>query len=162
MPRGNGHGPPWWHGRFRGCGYRLTIGREAVLEALEKTGGHLSAEDIFLQVRGEYPGVGLTTVYRTLDVLHELGMVNKFDFGDGRARYELVEGPGAGDHHHHLVCTGCRRIVDYTEFLEQEKELLRETEAGLSEKYDFRITGHMIQFYGLCAECDRKEESEGK
>ncbi len=159
MPRGNGYGPPWWHGRFQGCGYRLTMGREAVLQVLEKTSGHLSAEDIFLKMRPEYPGVGLTTVYRTLEVLVSLGMVNKFDFGDGRARYELIEGPAADKHHHHLVCTSCRRVVDYSDFIEQEKKLLRETESGLSRKYNFKITGHLIQFYGLCAAC---AETQGR
>ena len=153
MPGRNGCGPPWWHGRFQGCGYRLTLGREAVLQVLEKAGGHLSAEDIFLRTRAGWPGLGLTTIYRTLDVLVSLGMVGKFDFGDGRARYELVEGPGAGGHHHHLVCTGCRRVIDYSEFVEQEQDLLRKIKADLSHKYDFSITGHQVQFYGLCAAC---------
>ncbi|HAX60950.1 MAG TPA: ferric uptake regulation protein, partial [Elusimicrobia bacterium] len=56
-------------------------------------------------------------------------------------------------HHHHLVCTNCGRIVDYTDFIDDEIELLQLTEKGLSKKYNFKITGHLIQFYGLCDKC---------
>ena len=153
MPRGNCRGQGWWHGKFKDCGYRLTLGREAILEALSKEEGHLSAEDIYMKIHSKCPNVGLTTIYRTLDVLSDLGMVNKFDFGDERARYELAEGPKGINHHHHLVCTECNRVIDYTDFIDEEIELLNQTEKGLSQKYDFKITNHLIQFYGLCNTC---------
>jgi len=146
-------GPPWWHGRFRGAGFRLTIPREAILDVLNKTQRHLSAEDIYLTVHKIYPTIGLTTVYRTLELLVQMGLVFKFDFGDGRARYELSEGPKGVRHHHHLVCISCGRVIDYTDFIEDEVELLRKTEKGLSKKYNFEITNHLIQFYGLCDKC---------
>lgn len=153
MPRGNGLGPPWWHGRFRGCGYKITLGREAILNALIKADKHLSAEDIYQKVHTTYPAIGLTTVYRTLEILVNMGLVFKFDFGDGRARYELVEGSRKSHHHHHLVCTNCKRVIDYTDFVDDEIELLKKTEQGLSKKYSFEITNHVIQFYGLCGQC---------
>ena len=159
MPRGygrgnrNGFGPPWWHGRFRGCGYRLTVPREAILEMLSKTSKHLSAEEIYISVHKITPHVGLTTVYRTLEILVSMGLVHKFDFGDGRARYELAVGPKGFMHHHHLVCTDCGRVVDYTDFIDEEKELLSRTERGLEKKYNFKILNHLIQFYGLCDKC---------
>ncbi|MEW6676242.1 MAG: Fur family transcriptional regulator [Nitrospirota bacterium] len=153
----NGMGPPWWHRKFRGCGYRLTIPRQAILDVLSKTTEHLSAEDIYLKVHKTYPAIGLTTVYRTLELLVQTGMIFKFDFGDGRARHELSEGPKSIGHHHHLVCTGCGRIVDYTDFIDEEIELLRRTEEGLSKKYNFRIINHLIQFYGLCEKCQNKK-----
>lgn len=156
MPWKNGTGPPWTHGKFKSCGYRLTVPRQAILEALHNTSGHLSAEDIYLSVHKVYPAIGLTTVYRTLELLVRTGLVFKFDFGDKRARYELSEGPGSRGHHHHLVCTGCGRIVDYKDFIEEELELLEKTEKGLSKKYDFKITNHLIQFYGLCERCRKK------
>ena len=86
-----------------------------------------------------------------------MGLVFKYDFGDGRARYELAEGPKGGRHHHHLVCTSCGRVVDYTDFIDEEIELLQKTEKGLSKKYNFKITDHLIQFYGLCDKCKAKE-----
>ena len=156
MPRRDGIGPPWWHGKFRGCGYRITLGREAVLSILAKADKHLSAEDIYIKVHSRYPNIGLTTIYRTLDILADIGLLYKFDFGDGRARYELAEGPKGAHHHHHLVCTSCNRVIDYTDFIDEEVELLRETEKGLSKKYDFKITNHVIQFYGLCKDCGSK------
>jgi len=157
MPRGNCQGRGWWQGKFRGCGYRLTIAREAVFEALSKSQGHLSAEDIYIKVHAKYPNIGLTTVYRTLDVLSGLRIVHKLDFGDGRARYELAEGSSGKQHHHHLVCTACNKAVDYTDFIDKEVELLRETEKGLERKYDLKVTGHVIQFYGLCKKCGVKK-----
>jgi len=147
----------WWHGKLRGCGYRLTLGREAILDVLSKAEGHLSAEDIYIKIHPGYPNVGLTTIYRTLDVLSDLGMVYKLDFGDGRARYEFAEGPKGAHHHHHLVCNGCNRIIDYTDFIDDEIELLNQTERGLSKKYNFKITNHLIQFYGLCEKCSGKK-----
>ena len=153
MPRGDGTGPPWWHGRFRGCGYRMTVPREAIVNVLNKTSKHLSAEDVYMAVHKIHPNVGLTTVYRTLELLVQMGLVFKFDFGDGRARYELSEGPKGERHHHHLVCTSCGRVVDYTDFIDEEIELLNQTEKGLSKKYNFSITNHLIQFYGQCEGC---------
>lgn len=151
--RENCMGPPWWHGRFRGRGYRITIAREAILDLLNRTSDHLSAEDVYLEVHKVHPNVGLTTIYRTLELLVRLGLVFKFDFGDGRARYELAETPKGMRHHHHLVCTQCGRVIDYTDFIDDEIELLSRTEQGLAKKFDFAITNHLIQFYGLCNEC---------
>ena len=152
-----GLGSRWWHGRFRGCGYRLTIPRGAVLDVLSKTSEHLSAEDVYLAIHKVYPQVGLTTVYRTLELLVQMGLVFKFDFGDGRARYELSEGPKGIRHHHHLVCSECGRVIDYTDFIDDEIELLNNTEKGLSKKFNFKITNHLIQFYGLCDKCKDKK-----
>ena len=156
MPRRNGMGPVWWHGRFRGCGYRITAGREAILEVLMTADKHLSAEDVYNKVHPNSPAVGLTTIYRTLEILVDMALVFKFDFGDGRARYELGEGSKKSHHHHHLVCTKCMRVIDYTEFINDEIELLKKTEKGLAKKYRFDITNHIIQFYGICLECQKR------
>jgi len=155
MPRHEFIGPMWWHGKLRGSGYRITMPRQAILDVLHRTHGHLSAEDIYIEVRQDYPGIGLTTVYRTLEILVRMGIVFKFDFGDRRSRYELSEGPEGFRHHHHLVCTGCGRIIDYTDYLDSEKELINRTESGLSEKYGFTINNHLIRFYGLCDRCQK-------
>lgn len=157
MPRGHGRGfgmgPGWWHGRFRGCGYRITIPRQEILKVLNQTEEHLSAEEIYLRVHKVYPSVGLTTVYRTLEVLADMGLVFRLEFGDGKARYELVEGPKGKLHHHHLVCTDCGRVIDYTDFISEEKELLDKTEKALSSRHNFKILNHQIHFYGLCNKC---------
>ena len=157
MPRGSGHGVPWWHESFRDRGYRLTAPRQAVMNILSKTSDHLSAEDVYFKLHRIDPSIGLTTIYRTLELLVKMGLASKFDFGDGRSRYELSDGPGGLKHHHHLVCTSCGRIIDYTDYIEDELELLKQTEEGLSRKFNFKITNHIIQFYGLCDKCRSKK-----
>ena len=142
-----------WKGRFRGCGYRWTLSREAIIEVLSSTKSHMSAEDVYNSVNKKHPSIGLATVYRTLELLAEMVIVMKLDFGDKRARYELAESFSSKDHHHHLVCNNCGRIVEYTEFIDDEVELLKKTEKGLSKKYNFKIENHMIQFHGLCEKC---------
>ena len=155
MPRGDGTGPPGWRGKFRGCGHRFTLPRQAIIDVLHNTSEHLSAEEIYIAVHKEYPNIGLTTVYRTLELLTQMRMISKFDFGDGRARYELTEGSKGPKHHHHLVCTKCNRIIDYTDFIDDEVELLNKTEKALSKKFNFEISNHLIQFYGLCEKCKK-------
>jgi Fur family ferric uptake transcriptional regulator len=148
-----GRGPRWWDGRLRKHSYRVTVPRRAILDVLSKEEKHLSAEDVFLKVHKKYPDIGLTTVYRTLNLLTQLGLVLKFDFGDGKARYELSSGPENKGHHHHLVCTKCNKVIDYNDFIEEEEKLLKKIEKLLSKKYNFEITDHLVRFYGLCEQC---------
>jgi Fur family ferric uptake transcriptional regulator len=95
-------------------------------------------------------------VYRTLELLVQMGIVLKFDFGDGRARYELAEDPKT-EHHHHLICMSCKRVINYSDFMDEEKEFLKQAEKGLSKKYNFEIKNHVIQFLGLCEKCKKQE-----
>ena len=153
MRYGFTRGPRWWSSRFEDAGFRITVPRGVILDFLSKTKKHVSAEDIYLNIHKDYSAIGLTTVYRTLELLVKIGLVLKFDFGDGRARYELAQGPKTENHHHHLVCTNCGRVIDYTELMEQEKELVNKTEKQLSRKYNFKINSHQIRFLGLCQGC---------
>ena len=142
-----------WKGQFLDCGYRMTKPREAILDVMEKTTDHLSAEDIYLAVYKFYPNIGLTTVYRNLELLVDMGLIVRFEFGHGRARYELADQYSKKKHHHHLVCKKCSRIFDYSDFMNDEVQFLNRTEKGLSKKYDFQITEHLIQFHGYCRKC---------
>jgi Fur family ferric uptake transcriptional regulator len=150
--------PTDWHRKIRLLGHRITVGREVILNVLAGTAEHLSAEDIYIKVHSINPSVGLTTVYRTLELLVKIGMVSKFDFGDGRARFELTEEPKGTRHHHHLVCTGCSRIVDYSDFINEEIAILKRIEDNLSKKYNFKITNHLVQYYGLCPKCSGEKK----
>jgi Fur family ferric uptake transcriptional regulator len=131
----------------------MTSSREAILNILSQSSEHLSAEDIYIKVHAKKPSIGLTTVYRTLELLVNIGMVAKFDFGDGRARFELLQGPKSVKYHHHLVCMGCGRIVEYSDFINEELAVLEKIQGKLSNKYDFIITNHLVQYCGLCAKC---------
>lgn len=142
-----------WGRRFHGLGRRMTGPRQSILDVLGQTKEHLSAEDIFMKIRKVCPPCGLTTIYRTLDLLVQLGMITRFDFGDGRSRYELRGEHSTKMHHHHLVCRGCKRIIDYADFNQEEVEFLKKVEEGLSKKYKFTVEDHDIGFSGLCEKC---------
>jgi Fur family ferric uptake transcriptional regulator len=88
--------------------YRLTKQRAAILKALSD-GSHLSAETILDRVRTDVPGVSLGTIYRTLDILREIGLVQMFSYAGSAARYEA-----ALDKHHHLLCSACNRLINVT------------------------------------------------
>jgi Fur family ferric uptake transcriptional regulator len=138
---------------FRKKRLRITEPRRIILDVLARTKDHVSAEEVYMQVYKACPTVGLTTVYRTLDLLERLGIVAKLHFGDGRSRYELVESITKAPHHHHLVCSGCKRVIDYDDFVDEELVLLKKVERELSMRHKFQILGHAIQFYGKCSRC---------
>jgi len=142
-----------WGHRLRNHGFRSTFTREIILETLEATSEHLSPEDIYKKIKTYYSTIGLATVYRTLEILIELGLVNKLDFDDGRKRYELAENVSSKTHHHHLICISCRKIIDYSDFLNDEIEFLNKIEKKLEMKHNFKIQDHFIGFTGLCSVC---------
>jgi Fur family ferric uptake transcriptional regulator len=126
--------------------------REAVLELLSRSQKHMSAKEIYALLHRSYPGMGLSTVYRTLDLLARMGIVTKLALGDGQSRYEFKSSKKK-DHHHHLICANCGKIIDYSEFLDEELRLIRKTEERLAKKYNFTIQDHNIEFFGLCDKC---------
>lgn len=143
----------WWKHCLHDAGFRLTQPREIIINILRNTAKHLSAEDIYIKALKINPSVGLTTVYRTLDLFNQIGVVQKFDFGDKRSRYELIKNPQKQEHHHHLVCIRCKTIIDYNNFMKEELELMNKTEKALSKIHHFLILHHAINFYGLCKKC---------
>jgi Fur family ferric uptake transcriptional regulator len=147
---------PWWRQQFQQYSVRVTAPREIVMDILQNTKEHLSASDIYIAANSVNPAIGLTTIYRTLDMLEQMNIVQKFDFGDGRARYELINNPVAKAHHHHMICMKCRKVIDYTEFVKDEIEFIEKTQAILSKKYNFNITDHNISFYGFCEKCNKE------
>lgn len=144
---------PWWQEKFNKRCVRITASREVVMNILQNTTEHLSASDIYLKAHEISPDIGLTTVYRTLELLEQMGLVQKFGFGDGHSRYELLNNPGGKGHHHHLICMRCRKIIDYSEFIDDEVEFIEKTQKKLARRYNFDITDHAINFYGTCEKC---------
>ncbi len=122
-------------GKMRGGGYKATPQRTAVLRALAEE-QHQSLEEI----RGRCLEVGLVTVYRTLSLLVELGIVRRLDLGDG-ARYELAE-----DHHHHMICESCGDISEF-------EECPLDPERLPPENADFEVRSHSLEVYGRCGAC---------
>ena len=124
-------------------GYRLTAARRAILTMLTQSGGHLSADDLADLVRAESPGVGRMTVYRTLDLLHELELIRPVYQGTGAAHYVLME----DGHHHHLVCSTCDQVIEFDECV------LEEVEKVIGQRFNFEVKGHLLEFYGRCQAC---------
>ena len=142
--------------RLEDRAYRLTPQRRSILRAfLENPERHLSAEDVLALVK-KTPAprgaeIGLATVYRTLDLLADLGILQRLDFGDGRSRYEMNE-TGSHHHHHHLICVRCGQVAEFGE------DLLEELEGKVQDRTGFWVTDHQVKFYGLCPRC-RQERS---
>jgi Fur family ferric uptake transcriptional regulator len=105
----------------------------------------LSAQEIFDALRADGRRVGIASVYRVLDVLSGLQLVQRIDVGDGVARYEPAH-PG-GEHHHHLVCDDCGRVVAF------EDERLEQALEGLSTRLAHEIAAHDVVLRGECADC---------
>jgi Fur family ferric uptake transcriptional regulator len=124
-------------------GYRMTPQRMMVLAAIENSDHHISAEEIYAQVITRYPHLNISTVYRTLELLHKLGLVTETDLGGGRVRYH----PADKGHHHHLVCQECGKVIDLDEsVLENLRQVLR-------RDYKFDPDIRHLAFFGLCADC---------
>jgi len=128
-------------------GYKLTPQRRSILGIiLETEGKHLSAEEIYELVKDKCPEIGLATVYRTMQMFDDIGLIYKHNFDDGRSRYELNH-QNEDHQHHHLICVGCNRVI------EVEEDLLEQLEAGIEKKYVFKINNHNVKFFGYCENC---------
>lgn len=124
-------------------GYKLTSQRRAVLRAISSSHEHHTPAAVHERVKQEYPNIGLVTVYRTMEMLSELGLICSID-GPGKSRSYTLAPEG---HHHHLVCSGCGAVADFTDCN------LRELEKRLAEETGFKIEGHRLQFSGICQNC---------
>ena len=116
--------------------------REIILEAFLESKGHVSSEDLYQVIRSENPRIGYTTVYRTMKLLVEAGLAEERNFDDGVTRYELEH-----EHHDHLVCTLCGKIVEF------ESALIERTQSEIAERHGFKVLRHRHELYGHCAAC---------
>ena len=130
---------------LRRYGYKLTPQRRAVIWAITSSQDHLTPAVIYEKVHQDHPDIGLVTVYRTLEILTELQLICELHAG-GNCRSYTVSAPG---HHHHLICSNCGTVVDFTGFG------LSEVEQDLSRKTGFRIDDHLLEFVGLCRNCQK-------
>lgn len=136
-------------------GLKVTSQRLMVLNILSAHGDeHLTAEEIYDLAKEESPEIGLATIYRTVQVLLELHVIEKVTFDDGFARYELNgEETGSGHRHHHAICTQCGKVYSL------ETDLLDTLEKQVFESLGFEVTDHEVKLYGLCSACRRKAQN---
>ena len=136
-------------GRFlRSRDLRGTAQRGMVLAAFLGTEAHVSVDDLYriINSRGKRK-VGYATVHRTMKLICECRLAREVAFDDGVARYEHSY---RHEHHHHLVCTRCRKVIEFT------SEAMEEAEKVILEKYGFEMESNHYKIYGLCRQCSRQ------
>lgn len=121
---------------------KQTKQREVILNAFLESKQHVTSDDLYQKVREEHPNVGYTTVYRTMKLLVEAGLATEHNFDDGITRYEIEQ-----EHHDHLVCLKCGKIVEF------ESPLIEETQHEIAERHQFKVMRHRHELYGHCADC---------
>ncbi|MFA6074391.1 MAG: Fur family transcriptional regulator [Negativicutes bacterium] len=137
----------FFEGLLREKQYKMTVQRKTVLEIfVDFSERHLSAEDVYGILRERASGIGLATVYRTLELLAELELLEKLDLGDGRNRYEMKP-LKRSVRHHHLICMSCGKIREVDSAAIQRALNAIEHESGYS------IIDHQVKLYGYCHEC---------
>lgn len=130
-------------GQLRRHARKMTAPRRAIMEVLAGQAHPRSSREILKAMK--LGRCDLATVYRSLHMLEKLGLVKRFDFGDGVARFELVR-EDAG-HHHHLICTGCAKVVEIEDCFAEELE--ERVAAGNG----FKAVSHRLEFFGVCPAC---------
>jgi Fur family peroxide stress response transcriptional regulator len=131
--------------RFKARGLKLTPQRAAIYQALVETTSHPTAEALHRQVMQVHPMISPNTVYYTLGVLREAGLVREVNYWHDCARFDANMSL-----HHHLICLGCRRIEDLTD---TALDCLTVASGG---KGGFKITSHRVEFHGYCGGCRRR------
>lgn len=129
---------------------RVTEQRRLLLEIIRTHGEHLDADQIYALARQQNPRLSLSTVYRTLSLLRDLGLVDEVHLGEDHHHYELK--PAAA--HHHLICRGCGRVAEFSTFLADELA------GSVGEAYGYDVQEVRIELMGLCAGCRDAQEQE--
>lgn len=125
--------------RCEAKGLRMTDQRRTIASVLESSDDHPDVEELYGRASGVDPRISIATVYRTVKLFEEAGIIDKLEFGDGRARYEDAE----RDHHDHLIDMNSGEVI---EFVDPEIEALQDK---IAEKLGYRLIGHRLELYGV-------------
>ena len=133
-------------------GLRVTKQRLIVLETIaSRPEEHLTAEDIYELVKADNPEIGLATIYRTIQLLNELHLIDRINLDDGFVRYEMGNAHDREKHrHHHLICTECGKVFSFRD------DLLEELEKRIKSTVGFTVIDHEVKLFGRCSECTEK------
>jgi Fur family ferric uptake transcriptional regulator len=139
-----------FHTRLRDGGLKSTSPRDDIARVFFAMGRHVSAEELYNEVKKISPHVGYATIYRTLKLLKECGLLSERHFDDGSARYEV-----AGEHHHdHFICESCGKIDEF------ENDEIERMQQLVARKLGATLRRHKLELYGLCADCRAKSSRE--
>ncbi|HVB78645.1 MAG TPA: Fur family transcriptional regulator [Candidatus Binataceae bacterium] len=132
-----------FHTRLKERGLKSTGQRDDIARVFFDLGRHISAEELYAEVKKVNPHVGYATIYRTLRLLKECDLLYERHFDEGQARYEV-----AGDHHHdHFICERCGRIIEF------ENEAIEQLQQTVARELGVALSHHKMELYGLCPEC---------
>lgn len=129
-------------GNLKSSGVRITPQRHAILEYLIDTMTHPTADEIYKSLEGKFPNMSVATVYNNLRVFKEVGLVKELTYGDSSSRFDYVT-----NHHYHIICEDCGKIVDFHYPGLNEVETLAEHVTG------FKVAHHRMEVYGKCPDC---------
>ena len=135
--------------QLSGQGYKLTKQRKAVVEVVTQAHTRLSAADVFAQAQRMCPDLGLTTVYRTLEILEQMGVIRRVHLDDGCEGFA----PAAAEHGHHLICSRCQETIEFEDC--NLSALLKR----VGEQTGFTIQQHWLELVGLCPKCQKKDRT---
>ena len=138
---------------MRERGMNVTRQRLKIADLFFALPGHHTLEELYTLIRQREPGIGQTTVYRTLKLLCEANLALELQFGDGIARFEPVS---VNAHHDHLICQRCGHAVEF------HSDAIEAQQAEIAREYGFRLLGHAHYLYGLCPECRKKGYPEAE
>ena len=124
--------------------------REVILALFLSTNKHVTTEELYQLARAKFPRIGYTTVHRTLKLLSECGLASERHFSDRYTRFESTQ---KDQHHDHLICIDCGKIVEF------ECEKIEKMQENIARQKGFKITHHRLELYGMCRNC-RKNLSE--
>jgi len=127
-------------------GQRMTSQRRLLLNIIRNADGHLDADELFRQAKEKEPRISLSTVYRNLNLLKEVGLVAECHLGEGHHRYEINLAP----QHHHLICIDCGEIYEF------ESQFTDKMKAAVEEASQFKVTQIEIYMQGYCPKCQEK------
>jgi Fur family transcriptional regulator, ferric uptake regulator len=130
--------------RLRQAGYKLTQARLTILEVLEENHGHMTSAEVLEAVAKRDVSIGRASVFRTLDLLTQLAIIRP-TYIDSSMTPTYVMMPGG--HHHHIICMQCNRVIEFDNC--GLNDLTRQLEA----RYNVQISGHLLEFYGICDAC---------
>jgi Fur family peroxide stress response transcriptional regulator len=130
-------------------GIRLTPQRQVILQYLKETDEHPTAEQVYQKIGEQFPGISLATVYNTLNMLKELGVIRELSYGDMSSRFD-----GNDSEHAHLVCQSCNGLTDI-ECPPQEQLQLAEI-----ARFGFAVNSYRLEFYGICSNCQKAAENK--
>jgi len=135
-----------FHSRMRERGLKSTAPRDDIARVFFELRRHISAEELYAEVKRINPHVGYATIYRTLKLLKDCGLLSERHFDEGQARYEVA----GEEHHDHFICENCSKIIEF------EDEAMERMQQTVAKRIGVILRRHKLELYGLCAECRAK------